>query len=377
SQIPVLETRNIFGDPLFEPEDTLVCGSETMKVIEVVHNEQTLTVLRGFIRSAVAHSAGERIAAHITFWPETWVMNMSTLCPLYDVGEGPERWVNWAIRNDMDVDSMDGFIIDRLEGTQSWLIGYYARSIDADCTNRLVEDGYEAFDNRWREGIEEMLLSLRDIVRDKPLIANGASVYRNYLNGSIYESCPGNWSDRPEIYEEWTEDILGDEGYINVSEVGYTPNFSLVETYEIADGYHTHNPMDNPLFEPSYQRMRFGLTTALLGDGYFSYEIGTNGHGSLGLMWFDEYDNGGQGKGYLGYPVSDAFVVLDNGQEGNVFRRNFENGVVLCNPSEREVAITLEEPLFLIQGTQQPGINSGEQVMTVQLLPKDGRILLF
>jgi hypothetical protein len=171
--------------------------------------------------------------------------------------------------------------------------------------------------------------------------------------------------------------VLGDEGYIHVSRDGYTPNFSLVETYEIDDGYHTDNPMDDPSFEPDYQRMRFGLTTALLGDGYFSYEIGTNGHGSLGLMWFDEYDNCGYGKGYLGYPVFDALVVLDNGQEGKVFRRNFDNGVVLCNPSEQEVTITLEEPLFLLQGTQQPGINSGQQVTTVQLLPKDGRILLF
>jgi hypothetical protein len=277
----------------------------------------------------------------------------------------------------MDVDSMDGLIIDRLEGTQSWLIGYYARSIDPDCTNRLVSDGYEAFDNAWRVGIEGMLLALRDIVGGKPLIANGASVYKNYLNGSIYESCPGNWSDRPETYGEWKEDILGNVGYIHVSTAGYSPNFSLVETYEIDAGYHTNNPMDDPSFEPDYQRMRFGLTTALLGDGYFSYEIGTNGHGSLGLMWFDEYDNSGRGKGYLGYPVSDAFVVFDNGQEGNVFRRNFENGVVLCNPSENEVTVTLEQPLFLIFGTQQPGINSGEQVMTVQLSPKDGRILLF
>jgi len=377
TSVPVTELRDSSGNHLFELGDTVACGFESMRVTDIDYNTRTILVERGFVRPAVSHNSGERVAAHISFWPGSWVMNMSTLCPLYDVGEGPERWTYWAIRNDMGVDSMDGFIIDRLEGTQSWLIGYYARSIDADCTNRLVEDGYEAFDNRWREGIEEMLLSLRDIVGDKPLIANGASVYRNYLNGSIYESCPGNWSDRPEIYEEWTDDVLGDEGYIHVSEVGYIPNFSLVETYEIDDGYHTHNPMDNPLFEPNYQRMRFGLTTALLGDGYFSYEIGTNGHGSLGLMWFDEYDNGGQGKGYLGYPVSNAFVVLDNGHEGNVFRRNFENGVVLCNPSEREVAITLEEPLLLIEGPQQPGINSGEQVTIVQLLPKDGRILLF
>ena len=43
--------------------------------------------------------------------------------------------------------------------------------------------------------------------------------------------------------------------------------------------------------------MRFGLCTALLGDGFFSYEVSGRGHGALGLLWFDEYDNAGQAAG--------------------------------------------------------------------------------
>jgi hypothetical protein len=134
--------------------------------------------------------------------------------------------------------------------------------------------------------------------------------------------------------------------------------------------------MDDPSFEPNYQRMRWGITTALLGDGYFSYEISTYGHGSLGLMWFDEYDNAGQGGGYLGYPTSDAFVDHDYGQDGKVFRRNFDNRTAICNPSEREATIALEESFFLIEGTQQPDINTGELVATVTISSKDGIILL-
>jgi len=49
--------------------------------------------------------------------------------------------------------------------------------------------------------------------------------------------------------------------------------------------------------------------TALLGDGFFSYEINTNGHGSLCLMWFDEYDNAGWERGYLGQPLGPAHRV--------------------------------------------------------------------
>ena len=61
---------------------------------------------------------------------------------------------------------------------------------------------------------------------------------------------------------------------------------------------------------PDYRKMRFGLTTALLNDGFFSYEINTNGHGSLCLMWFDEYDNAGAGRGYLGQPLGAPYRAI-------------------------------------------------------------------
>jgi hypothetical protein len=83
----------------------------------------------------------------------------------------------------------------------------------------------------------------------------------------------------------------------------------MVETYEEdggpdpSGGGEYDNPCDDPGFVPDYRKMRFGLATALLNDGFFSYEINTNGHGSLCLLWFDEYDNAGKERGYLGQPL--------------------------------------------------------------------------
>jgi hypothetical protein len=45
--------------------------------------------------------------------------------------------------------------------------------------------------------------------------------------------------------------------------------------------------------------MRFGLTSALMGDGFYSYTVG----GSGAVLRYDEYDNGGIGRGYLGRPL--------------------------------------------------------------------------
>ena len=380
TEIAVDETQRN-GVSLFEKGDTVACGYESMKVTAVDHDAKTLTVERGFHRKTETHPAGARIASHVTFWPKSWVMNLSTQCPKHSVDGGPEeQWIDWAVRDFVPVlfpKYRDGFLIDRIEKSQSsMLIPSCARNIDPTCENEIPED-YKAFDNAWFTGISQVLADLRTRYGNV-LFGNSFGAYYELLNGSIYESCPGNWSDtKPETYGDWKEKILGTEGYIEVSNKGYSPNFSFLETYEIEEYMDPDaNPFLKPDFTPNYQRMRWGLTSALLGDGYFSYEINTNGHGCLGLMWFDEYDNAGVKKGYLGYPKSESRVILDYGSDGKVFRRDYDNGIVLCNPSERTASILLERPYRLISGTQDQKVNSGSTVDSVSILPKDGRILL-
>ena len=78
-----------------------------------------------------------------------------------------------------------------------------------------------------------------------------------------------------------------------------------------------------------YQRMRLGLTTALLGNGFFEYDLVDN---TTPPLWFDEYavDASGvatgdaRGKGYLGQPLG-AGVELDYIAR-EIFRLDFEGG---------------------------------------------------
>ncbi len=371
------------GNPLFEIDDTITCENETMKVIAIDSNSNSLTVKRGFVRPAASHPIGARIAAHITFWPKTWVMNMSTLCPKVDIGDGngEQNWIDFATRyfNVKNENLWDGYIVDRIENEQSWLIPEYCRSIDPDCSNKKNNDDYAAFNAAWYQGCADLLEYLRSEFSGKALISNTSGAYYQLLNGAIYESFPGNWTNEPETYQDWAERCLGEYGYINVSQSGHVPNYTLVETYEDEDmpddeGSYD-NPYDNPGFIPNYRRMRYGLTTALLGNGYFSYEIGTAGHGSLGLMWFDEYDNAGNERGYLGQPLANAFEIMQAG-DGYVWQRNYENGIVICNPSNAEVTVKLNNDYNLIKGKQVPEINTGKKVNQVRLKPRDGRILL-
>lgn len=372
------------GDALFEIDDIIACEYESMKIIGIDTQLNTLTVERGFVRKAASHPVGVRIAPQITFWPKTWVMNMSSLCPKVDIGDGngPQDWIDFANRY-YEVENKDlwnGYIVDRIEDEQSWLIPGWCRSIDPDCSNNEITDDYEAFDAAWNAGCVGFLEQLRTELSGKALVSNTSGAYYESLNGAIYEGFPGNWTnDIPETYQDWAGRTLGEKGYIKVSKSGYTPNYSLAETYEDEempddDGSYD-NPYYKPGFVPNYRKMRYGLTTALLGNGYFSYEISTAGHGSLGLMWFDEYDNAGKGRGYLGQPEEDAYKIMDAG-DGSVWRREFENGTVICNPTNAEVTLDLGATYWLIEGNQVPDINTGKSLSKIILKPRDGRILL-
>jgi len=380
--IPVNAVIAEDGTPLFEINDTICCEFESMKVVGIDVNARTLTVERGFVRKAASHGKGVRIAAHITFWPTSWVMNMSTLCPRVDLqdGKGPQQWIDYASRHFAPRGDWDGLIVDRIEDSQSWLIPTWCRNIDPDCSNRKITDDYSAFDAAWYQGCEQFLEYLHQVYPDLVIISNTSGAYHQLLNGAIYEGFPGNWSNsEPETYDDWAERALGENGYINVSKSGLMPNYSLVETYEDEEGpegsLDYDNPFEQPGFVPNYQKMRFGLTTALLGDGYFSYEINTNGHGGLGLMWFDEYDNGGRARGYLGMPLADA-RQWTRVADGWTWMREFENGIVICNPTNARVVVNLGGEYRLIKGSQVPDINSGALVKKVTLQPGDGRILL-
>ena len=112
-----------------------------------------------------------------------------------------------------------------------------------------------------------------------------------------------------------------------------------------------------------YKTMRFGLTSCLMDDGYFSCT--TNGLGYVVPHWYEEYDAN------LGDPiVGPSLTPWQNG----VYRRNYQHGIVLCNPTAATVTVTLERPYQKILGLQ-PG-NDGSIISQVSLPGNDGLILL-
>lgn len=317
--ITVTDGINVYD--LFVVSDTALIDGEIVFVEGVDPVARTLTVRRGYVRPAAAHLSGTRIAALISFWPRSWVMNLSTMCPTATISPaiGPETWADYNARVAIGLlaDPLwDGLLIDRSDPDQSWLIGNStARTIDPDRSNTLITD-YTEFDAAWNAGLRRYEEIIRNAVGpDRILFANWGMPNYDLLNGNNFEGFP---SDEYTL-DDWHRMVFGpapNGSYFDWVERARQPNLTMIETYEDDGGPDPtgpgeyDNPCDDPSFTPNYRKMRFGLATALLNDGYFSYEINTNGHGSLCLLWFDEYDNAGAGRGYLGQPLGPAFRAI-------------------------------------------------------------------
>jgi hypothetical protein len=114
-----------------------------------------------------------------------------------------------------------------------------------------------------------------------------------------------------------------------------------------------------------FKSLRYGLGSCLLDDGYFAFS--EKGKGYSGVVWFDEYD------ARLGQAVVGPSTVA--WQKG-VYRRDFENGIVLVNPKGNgPVEVTLEEDFRRLSGKQDPVVNNGALTRKVVLQDRDGIIL--
>lgn len=104
------------------------------------------------------------------------------------------------------------------------------------------------------------------------------------------------------------------------------------------------------------QMLRFGLTTTLLGDGYFGYD-GGNGLSRGNWWWYPEYD------APLGFPKGPAERRPDG-----LWQRRFDGGLVVVNGTAYDAVVEMPE--------RAQDVSTGRVGRRFMLAPCDGRILL-
>jgi hypothetical protein len=351
---------DIDGQPLFHLEGEVAIGRyETAKIISIDWEEKSLIVERGYIREASPHQKGEKVASHIRFWPGSWVMNVTDQCPKrlvhgvdYPVnyieyyfalitGQTkdiyPNPWDNYdRITN---IHLYDGIVIDRFEDKESWLKWVNDENeiyLDLYQNNSYVSS--TEFDTSWENGTTQLFELLHTAYPDVVIIRNNPlTLRRSPFHGQVYESF--GWSNPT---QEWWKDLV----------IQHDPN-----EYYLGFAYLEWWTQQNKEKESS--------TNSFSTEPLILFEVYED-EGSP-----DEYDNSGEGKGYLGYPQDNA-TRLSSG----VFKRHYQHGLVLVNPTDNPISVALDSTYKKIKGTQVPEINSSEIVNTVTIGAFDGIILL-
>ncbi|MFH1430144.1 MAG: putative glycoside hydrolase [Candidatus Uhrbacteria bacterium] len=290
--------------------------------------------------SYLLSTTGERVF----WWPQTWLLNMTD--PAWT--EALASFVATEIASDA---RWDGVYFDNLWGGISW---FDRAAIDFD-NNGAVESAAER-DKRWVAGTRTLLERTRALARPGFLITgNGSPIYADLTNGLLLEHFPntneGGWSASMRAYK-------------SVLERAVEPALAMLNV----NTENTGSWWD-------WRRMRFGITSALLGEGYYSFDFGDQEHAQR--WWYDEYNVS------LGEPKGEPMRVdlMPSGEYDplftvGVYKREYEHGLVLVNATETEHLVTFDEEFEQLQGTQDTAKNTGRIVSEVLIAPQDGAILL-
>jgi len=270
---------------------------------------------------------------YVVFWPNTRMVNVTNKAPLVS----GLRWNTYLpkfVHNKIFSTGLwDGVFYDNVWSDISWL-----NSGDIDINRDGKRDNPSWLDSKWKEGMTTILSHSHSLDPDKIILGNGGDVFYPYLNGRLYEdflsSLGPGWQGTLNQYQT----MLGR---------AQVPRISIINHGGSAK---------------SYKRMRFGLTTALLNNGYYSFDRAPSTHDQI--WWYDEYNTN------LGMPQGASFRY-SNG----VWRRDYRYGIVLVNPTSSRKTLNLGGEFYKIKGSQDPKYNDGSLATSVSLSAKDGIIL--
>ncbi len=287
----------------------------------------------------------DKYQQRISCWPGTYTLNLANY----------ELWPNFLskfVKNKiLSQNIWDGVFYDNLTASISWL------DANIDLNSDGKSEANWQVDRAWRQGALQILKATQDFEQDFILVGNSASDINlhTYLNGRMFETFPtpwegnGQWADSMRLYLR------------TLPEKNLEPHIYIINSNTENTGV-----MDN------YRQMRFGLTSTLLGDGFFSFDYGDRAHSQL--WWYDEYSV------LLGQAHGQAYNLLDKNNsfiKPGLWRRDFSNGIAVVNSTQQEQIYVFQKENFeKIDGQQDRRVNNGVKINWIKLGPQNGIVLL-
>ena len=300
-----------------------------------------------------------------------WVLNFTTKCPEDPYGQTLGEWLASYIADHIYATGLwDGILIDGCFENPTWLnntdnfFQHPPAMVDSDRNG--VGDDTDDLAAWWLTALTGFVSSLRSQVgTDAILVGNGKQYMHGLLNGGIRE-------DFPNMHGDWDANMHAEYGYLtNCDQFLSNPlTASMILCFDEYEGHTVYEPYRSS----SYKRfLRFTLTSALLGDGYYVLENCTG----RCLWWEDLYDVD------LGNPTSVAYLDSIYSQSGDkmcpIWRRDFQKGYVLCNPFNQYIYtldnewITYEDGLIKITQSDVPFTVTADRDDIPRIVDKDVR----
>lgn len=275
-----------------------------------------------------------------TFWPGTIILNVSDKAPLYQGKHWNDYLVDFVSKEILSDNFWDGVFYDN-----AWDDIFHFAGGPVDLDNDGKNDQKEIANADWQAGLKKIYQETKKRNPLKLVVANEATLHAKSLDGVFLENF---FRER-----DWTQFAKNLNTIINST----TQKLAFLN----ANSKNIYNPND-------YSLMRYGLGTALLFDAFYSFDFGDQNHGQT--WWYDEYEV------YLGNPLNKAQRIdKQTGLSPGLWRRDFENGVVILNSTNQKKEVQLNAELELIKGKQDPEINNGLVVSKINLSGFDGLIL--
>lgn len=286
----------------------------------------------------------------VSNWPGTSMLNLSNNVLPNEQGKRFNDYLPEFVINNLKSSGLwDGVFYDNTWGDVSWVNGG-----NLDVNNDGKKDTAATADSLWAAGFKKMLAKTRSLAGKEFIIVGNGNVYFPYqslLNGMMLEHFPSPWENGG----TWSGSMAT---YLRLPGVNVYPQIPVINIYDKN--------------QTNYSHFRFGLTSALLGDGFYSFDYDVTSHGQT--WWYDEYDIN------LGTAQSAPYNLLDNSSQKlkpGLWRRDFKNGVVIVNSTNKKQTYVLNsEELEKIKGNQDAIFNNGQRVNYIQLAPSDGGIFL-
>jgi hypothetical protein len=292
----------------------------------------------------------------------------------------------------MSTGLFDGIYYDGIDEDWSWLVNCQCDRPNGpiDINNDKIPDTATQVNQAIDEGTVKLLTETRTLFPDPSIITGNAgggglllkygatedTILENLLNGRMLEGF-------------LTSDISGTNWLQNMRNYYLMQKASADPKTPLLLAYCTGT---------DYSNLRYALSSSLMFDGYFGCTNNQNhGDSYTATWWYDEYAvnlNTGRAeksltaKGYLGKPTSEAYnpisgkplsqFLANNNYSASqmVWRRDFQNGIVLVNPSEVSQIVDLKGTYKKINGLQDQKFNDGSELTKITLPAKSGAILL-